>query len=123
MNNFAYSVGNVIKIGIDHSDQTAAKQKADIQKMVDIGAIAFGVKTTQVVELWKRAADSRQECYRIYSFLLGKFKADVAYGNDWIKTTPEAVTYFKNHAEDPKLGDRFYKRVMIQFYNEPENGA
>jgi len=119
MYNYAYLIGKTIKIGMDKTNLPAENRLLEYQHQANIWSAVYGVENTPVTELWRREAKNNQEGYRIYSYLIIKFKTNVAFGNEWIKATPETITYFKQHAEDPGMANRFYKRVMVQYYNEP----
>src|SRR5277367_6764743 len=103
MYNYAYQIGNVVKIGMDSSDVSAAKQRSDFQLMANLGSVIYGQEEIELQTLWRRQATTHQEAYRLKTFLLTKAKDNILprCSGDWLKASDDIVTFFKNINDKP----------------------
>ena len=120
MYNYAYQIGNVIKIGMDLNDVSANKRKGEYQQIADIGAYAFGFDRIQITELWRRRALNHQETHRIKRLLEGKFEDSAlpGGGEGWLKADPNVVNYFKGLSNSEDNGNLHMTNALKQLYGD-----
>ncbi len=115
MFNYAYQVGQAIKIGVEaHPDN----KKDGLQVSADIGSVIFGQDQIKVVVLWRRDAGTKRNGFRLHNILTLRFKDIAMYDHEWIKATPDAVSFFEGLQADPDKADKWCNHALAGYYYE-----
>lgn len=115
MFNYAYQIGQAIKIGVEACPDS---KKSGLKVSADIGSVIFGVDKVDVVVLWRRDAGTKRNGFRLHNILVRRFKDIAVYDHEWIKATPDAVGFFEGLQKDPIQGNKWCTHVLTSYYHE-----
>lgn len=119
MFNYAYLIGNAIRMGVDNSDINDPKRKEDHEMSAAIGDLIHDAEPTEVITLWKRSVLTKSDAYVIQAMIERKFESSAVIGKEWLKTDPATIKFFKGLQDNPDWADQWCDKILNLRFRSP----